>query len=253
MDDAAPQVSRGPSSAPRVPRRALDAAGVAAILGLTAFSTFHGATTDRWAYDLPISEFLQQVDVGPFSGALFWVGARGVAGVTMAGAAIWLWLSGRRAAAALIALMLVPDALNFVLRELIDRPRPGAELVRVGGGPQGASYPSGTAMHAMLFYGFMVYLLPKVAPPGQWRRAMTAALVFWVLLQGAWLINHGRHWASDVVGGYLYGALYLAVWTKLYPLVAAWDAAHPPVPSRLGFRLRRALAKIGRTAGPEEG
>ena len=184
MDDAAPQVSRGPSSAPRVPRRALDAAAVAAILGLTAFSTFHGATTDRWAYDLPISEFLQQVDVGPFSGALFWVGARGVAGVTMAGAAIWLWLSGRRAAAALIALMLVPDALNFVLRELIDRPRPGAELVRVEGGPQGASYPSGTAMHAMLFYGFMVYLLPKVAPPGRWRRAMTAALVFWVLLQG---------------------------------------------------------------------
>ena len=124
----------------------------------------------------------------------------------MAVAAIWLWLSGRRAAAALIALMLVPDALNFVLRDLIDRPRPSVELVRVEGGPQGASYPSGTAVHAMLFYGFMAYLLAKIAAPGRWRQAAIAVLVFWILMQGVWLINHGRHWATDVVGGYLYGA-----------------------------------------------
>jgi len=191
MDDAAPHVSTS------LRRRALDAAGVAAILGLTAFSTFHAVTTDRWAYDLPISEFLQRVDVGPMSGVLFWVGARGLAGVTMAAAAIWLWLSDRRAAAALIALMLVPDALNFVLREMIDRPRPGVDLVRVEGGPQGASYPSGTAVHAMLFYGFVAYLLAKLANPGRWRRAAIAVLVLWILLQGVWLINHGRHWASD--------------------------------------------------------
>ncbi len=251
MDDAAPHASSSPRRTLPFRRRTLDIAGVAAILGLTAFSTIHGVTTDRWAYDLAISEFLQRLDVGSLSGALFWVGARGVAGVTMAAAAIWLWLSGRRAAAALIALMLVPDALNFVLRDLFDRPRPSPELVRVEGGPQGDSYPSGTAVHAMLFYGFMVYLLSQVAAPSRWRQALSAALVFWILLQGAWLINHGRHWATDVVGGYLYGAAYLLLWVKLYPLAAAWDAAHPPKPSRLGFRLRR--AKIGRAAPPEDG
>ena len=246
MDDAAPQVPAN------LRRRALDAAGVAAILGLTAFSTFHAVTTDRWDYDLPISEFLQRVDVGPLSGVLFWVGARGLAGVTMAVAAIWLWLSGRRAAAALIALMLVPDALNFVLRDLIDRPRPSVELVRVEGGPQGASYPSGTAVHAMLFYGFIAYLLAKVGAPGRPRQIAAAALVFWILLQGVWLINHGRHWASDVVGGYLYGATYLTLWIKLYPLAAKWDAAHPLSPAGLESRVRRALAKIGRAANAKE-
>ena len=246
MDDAAPHVSTS------LRRRALDAAGVAAILGLTAFSTYHGVTTDRWAYDLPISEFLQRLDVGPLSGALFWIGARGLAGVTMAVAAIWLWLSGRRAAAALIALMLVPDALNFVLRDLIDRPRPSPELVRVEGGPQGDSYPSGTAVHAMLFYGFIAYLLTKVAAPGRLREAATAALVFWILLQGVWLINHGRHWATDVVGGYLYGAMYLTLWIRLYPLAAKWDAAHPLSPTGLESRLRRALLKMGRAGRPKE-
>ncbi len=250
MDDAAPDVSRSPSAASRVPRRALEAAGVAAILGLTAYSTFHGVTADRWTYDLAISEFLQRVDVGSLSGALFWVGARGLAGVTMAVAAIWLWFSGRRAAAALIALMLVADALNFVLRDLIDRPRPSLDLVRVEGGPQGASYPSGTALHAMLFYGFMVYLLAKVVPPSRWRQALSALLVLWILLQGAWLINHGRHWASDVVGGYLYGAMYLTLWIKLYPPAAKWDASHPLSPTGLESRLRRALARIGRAASP---
>ncbi len=244
MDDAAPHVST------RLRRRALDGAGVAAILGLTAYSTYHGFTADRWVYDLPISEFLQRVDVGPLSGVLFWVGARGLAGVTMAVAAVWLWLSGHRAAAALIALMLVPDALNFVLRELIDRPRPGVELVRVEGGPQGASYPSGTAVHAMLFYGFIAYLLAKVGAPGRLRRAAAAVLIFWILLQGVWLINHGRHWASDVIGGYLYGAMYLVLWIKLYSLAAVWDAAHPPSPAGLESRVRRALAKIGRAASP---
>ena len=252
MDDAAPHASRSPSAVSRVPRRALEAAGVAAILGLTAYSTFHGVTADRWAYDLAISEFLQRVDIGSLSGALFWVGARGLAGVTMAVAAIWLWLNGRRAAAALIALMLVADALNFVLRDLIDRPRPSLDLVRVEGGPQGASYPSGTALHAMLFYGFMVYLLAKVVPSNRWRQALSAVLVLWILLQGAWLINHGRHWASDVVGGYLYGAMYLTLWIRLYPLAAKWDAAHPLSPAGLESRLWRALAKIGRAASRKE-
>lgn len=246
MDAAAPHVSTS------IRRRALDATGVAAILGLTAYSTYHGVTTDRWAYDLPISEFLQRVDVGPLSGVLFWVGARGLAGVTMAVVAIWLWLSGRRAAAALIALMLVPDALNFVLRDLVDRPRPSVELVRVEGGPQGASYPSGTAVHATLFYGFIAYLLAKIAAPDRWRQAAIAVLIFWILLQGVWLINHGRHWASDVVGGYLYGAMYLTLWTKLYPPAARWDAAHPLSPAGLESRLRRALAKIGRASGAGE-
>ena len=232
------------------PRRALNVAIVLAILGVTAFSTFHGVTTDRWTYDLEITEFFQKLDVGSLGGVLFWMGVRGVAGLIMAATAIWLWFSGHRVASALVVLMLIPDASSFILRDIFERPRPSAELVNVEGGPQGFSYPSGTALHTMLFYGFMLYLLPKIATSKRVLWGVGAVLTFWILFQGAWVVHHGRHWASDVVGGYLYGATYLTAWIALYPRALAWDARNSHVLAIVDFRLRRALAKIRLGADP---
>ena len=218
---------------------------IVALLVVTALSTYHGATTERWAYDLDVSEAFQKVNFSWARGLLFFMGVRGVAGLVMAGVTAWLWFRGRRVEAVMIVILLIPDASSFILRDIFDRPRPTAELVEVFGGPQGFSYPSGTALHTMLFYGWMLYLLPKLADSSAIRWRLGGFLVLWMLLQGFWVIHHGRHWPSDVLGGYLYGAMYLVGIIMLYPVVQRWDRRHPNVLARLDERIRGLLAKVG--------
>jgi len=215
------------------------------LVGLTAVSTFFGVTTERAGYDLAVAEFLQRVDVGPYGDVLFWMGIRGVAGAVMALTCAWLWWRGHRIASVLLVLMLVPDASSFFLRALFERPRPTPDLVMVVGGPQGFSYPSGTALHTMFFYGFMLYMLPRLTSSARVRYGLGSLLVFWILFQGAWVVHHGRHWASDVLGGYLYGAVYLTIWIALYARVTAWDREHPWLLSRIDGLVRRSLARVG--------
>lgn len=197
-------------------RRWAQAAALLALLGAVAFSTFNAVTTDRSPGDLAVTRFLQRADLGALRGPLFWMGLRGVAGGALAAAAAWLWLRGHRLEAAFVALMLLPDASSFVLRAIFDRPRPTEALVTVYGGPQGAGYPSGTALHWTFFGGFMLYLLPKITGSKSARYVLGSLVLLWIPAVGLWLVHHGRHWPSDVAGGYLYGLLYLVIWIKLY-------------------------------------
>ena len=78
-------------------------------------------------------------------------------------------------------------------------------------GIQGSGFPSGHALHVVLFYGFICYLMFKFLG----KRILTIT-IFWlvaayILITGLWLIYDGRHWAMDVLGGYSYGAFYLSV------------------------------------------
>jgi undecaprenyl-diphosphatase len=213
--------------APATARRRLEAIGILALLNLAALSTFHAVTTDRFAYDLEIARWFQKADLSSLQGVLFKMGVRGAAGALMAIACTWLWLRGNRAEAVMLALLALPDVSSFILRDLYDRPRPPSDLVTVYGGPQGQSFPSGTALHWTFFCGFVAYLLPKITRDKRVIYGLGALLALWPLVMGAWVINHGRHWPSDVLGGYLYGLLYLVLWIKLYPIARAWHARNP--------------------------
>ncbi|MEE9284328.1 MAG: phosphatase PAP2 family protein [Dehalococcoidia bacterium] len=222
-----------------------EAAALAVLLGLMALTAFNAVTTDRFVADLAITEFLQKADMGLLRGLLFWMGVRGMAGVVLAATAAWLWLRGNRLEAVFVGLILVPDLSSFILRGVFDRPRPAAELVTVYGGPQGASFPSGTALHWIFFGGFMLYLLPKLTTSRQVIYGVSSLIVLWVLLMGLWVVHHGRHWPSDVFGGYLFGLFYVVLWVKLHPLARAWEARHPKLLTTVDRALRRAGARVG--------
>ena len=219
--------------------RALEILGITALLGLLALSTHNGVTTDRFAADLSIIRWLQKLDLGPIRGLLFAMGLRGVAGVILGLTALWLWARGHRVEGVMCLLIVLPDLSSFALRDLFDRPRPSSDLVLVYGGPQGDSFPSGTALHTIFFYGFVLSLLPRVRLSGPWKRAVAAVCVVFIPVMGLWVVHHGRHWPSDVFGGYVYGAVYLYFWIKLYHVAKAWDERHP------GFLASLTLRRLG--------
>ena len=195
---------------------------------MTALSSYNTVTTERFAWDLTITRWVQKVTVSePLEEVLFFMGVLGLSGAIMAATWSWLWLRGHRMDSLLLLLTLLPNGLAFVLRDIYDRPRPTDDLVNVIGGPQGASYPSGHGLMVVFVYGFLFYLLTRHARSSRPGHVGLALLALYIPFAGLWLIHHGRHWPSDVFGGYLYGALCLVAWLQLYRIANGWEARHP--------------------------
>lgn len=230
-------------------RRWLVFSGVLALLALTALSSFNAVTTDRFVVDLAITRWVQGLKVDEsLEEVLFYMGVLGVGGAVASIVGLWQWLRGYRVDAALLLLSILPNAANFLLRDLFSRPRPEATgLVNVVGGPQGQSYPSGHALMVIFLYGFLLYLLPKYTRNKRVIYTLRALLVLYVPFTGFWLIHHGRHWPSDVFGGYLYGLLYLVIWIGLYRVAKAWERRHPDLLT--WTTLRRIGARLGLARG----
>ena len=143
----------------------------------------------------------------------------------------WLWLKGWRAEALFVAGVGLFDALNAPLRYFIGRPRPGSDLVVVLSEPQGwptaFGFPSGSAMHVIMFCGIIIYLSRHVFRPSPLRSAAWVLLSLYTAMVGIWVVYAGRHWMSDVLGGYVYGALFLWVLVWTYHKYVAWRRAYP--------------------------
>jgi membrane-associated phospholipid phosphatase len=103
---------------------------------------------------------------------------------------------------------------------LVGRPRPSSPLVHVYMPEPWPTFPSGHAVHAVVFYGFILYLtLSK--PVSQWRyRWLLIPLQLYavlnILLVAYSRVYEGSHWVTDALGGYLFGALLLALLIFLY-------------------------------------
>jgi len=139
---------------------------------------------------------------------------------------VWLWVTNRRAAIPFFGIIGVLDLWNIPLRDIIDRPRPTQDLVGVVigyGGIQGDSFPSGHALHITLFYGYVAYLLRDFMKASPLRTALWTAMGIYSILGGVWLIYAGRHWFSDVIGGYVYGAFYLTLLILVYRWYVPWS------------------------------
>ena len=200
------------------------ALGTTTLLALAALSTYNAVTADRFVADLAITRWVQNFEVNEsLEEVLFYITFETLAGVVVVAAALWLWFrSGHRVDVVVLLLAKFPNFINFPVRAVYGRPRPDEVLVNVIGGPAGQSFPSGHAVLVVLLYGFLLYLLIQHS---RFKRLIYAAqvlLVLYIPFTGLYIIHTGRHWASDVVGGYLYGLLYLVIAIKLFHLGRAW-------------------------------
>ncbi|MGW7128098.1 phosphatase PAP2 family protein [Streptomyces bobili] len=128
-------------------------------------------------------------------------------------AAVALWLVWRRAAwwtaAWLVTVSAVGTALQQGLKAALGRERP--VWTDPVDSAHYAAYPSGHALTATVVLGLLLWLLHRHgAGPVLWRTAMSVALVsvVGVGLTRVWL---GVHWPTDVVGGWLMGAMLVSL------------------------------------------
>ena len=117
----------------------------------------------------------------------------------------------RWADVAFLAAALMASVVNLGLKELAARPRPDPSLALVE--EAGYSFPSGHAVFAATFFGALIVLLVGSDILGGRlvvRRALMFVLGLLIAGIGASRVYLGVHWPGDVIGGFLFGALYLA-------------------------------------------
>lgn len=105
---------------------------------------------------------------------------------------------------------------NVMLKRFVDRARPGIEhLVSV----ETLSYPSGHAMSAMAFYGFLIYLFYRFSMKPILKFFAIAVLVILILSIGISRIYLGVHFPSDIVGGYIAGVIWVVFCVLLFDTI----------------------------------
>lgn len=99
--------------------------------------------------------------------------------------------------------------LNFLLKLIFMRDRP-YELMIIN--ESGYSFPSGHAMAALGFYGFIIYLLRHFNLNKKSKVIFSSLLGILIILIGVSRIYLGVHYASDVLAGYMVSLAYLILY-----------------------------------------
>ena len=172
---------------------------------LFAIDTFLVVQNEVLPFDIPIATFIQSVNWGPLVYPMELINlSAGIWQVMLGAVAVVALFIFERRAGWLLLIGSISSLFDNIIKLVISRQRPPADLVHILDPTTGFSYPSG---HAVFFtwLSFMLAcsLAPRVSPrvrPVLW---IVAALV--IVLTCIARVWAGAHWPSDVLGGVLLG------------------------------------------------
>jgi membrane-associated phospholipid phosphatase len=172
-----------------------------------------------------------------FTGAGSYTATATVSVVAGVGLALW-----RRQPLPLLLLATVPveKYLQQWTSSLVHAPKPPAALSI---GPAGA-FPSGGSARVVLVGGMVAWMLARYWGGGRVAATAWTVVALAAFAEGWSRLYLGRHWVADILGGWLFGAMLLAVLlaaATMLPLAARRPASRRWTggPDRGGARERR--------------
>jgi membrane-associated phospholipid phosphatase len=130
----------------------------------------------------------------------------------------------------IIATVGIASGINYIYNVLVARPRPGSfgEHIRIVLHRPEHSFPSGHTEHDVAYYGFLLFL--SFTPPvSTWKYRWLLIpfqiyCVIDILSIGFSRIYEGEHWLTDVLAGYVSGAIWLLMCIFFYRWIIQWIA-----------------------------
>jgi len=120
------------------------------------------------------------------------------------------------------ATAMIGASIVFPLKHIVERARPD-EIFQVYL-ETGFSFPSGHAAKALVFYGFLAWLLARSQSSVWQRTATTASAVFIIGAIGLSRLYLGLHWTSDVLAGFAIGGFF--AWLGVFVAKKLERSAH---------------------------
>jgi len=199
---------------------------VVAILGLVGFAAVTVLLAARFTFpfDLPILDALK--GLGQYMEAWEDISTSANLPLIAIGVGIVAWLVWRhhvREAIIVIVVLALITAGSELVKQLVARPRPPG----FANGELGVvySYPSGHVLESVAIYGIIAVLVWRSSLP-RWFR-LIVPLVFSVIigLIAIARVAVGAHYPSDVLGGFLAGIGFLALFVIATELLRRHDEA----------------------------
>ena len=176
-------------------------------------------------FDLKISHELQEEKNPVFALVMQWISVIGDTwiGIVMVGAVSAFYIARcQLLEAGFILATLSNFVLTSFLKVLVARPRPpffSLNPTDIFQSFNQYSFPSGHVLFFVVFFGFIAYLAWN-HQTGLARIIVIAICSALILLVGPSRVFLGAHWASDVLGSYIIGVLWLFVLILGYHLIS---------------------------------
>ncbi|MCI0542555.1 phosphatase PAP2 family protein [bacterium] len=140
---------------------------------------------------------------------------------------LFLWGYGKRIYILPFLVILSGQSLFvFLTKQIVERIRPGRYDPIVL--EHSFSFPSAHAAFAFAFFGFLAYIALRNLSSWQAKTNAFFASALIIFLIGLSRLYLGVHYLSDVIGGYLVGAIFLVLGITL----AEWSLSRTPPPAR---------------------
>ena len=97
--------------------------------------------------------------------------------------------------------------LTFIIKNIIQRPRPPNSLVTI----TGYSFPSGHAVQSLIFYSLLIFIFRDQIKNRILKYFFILSNILIILLIGLSRIYLRVHWVSDVKAGYVLGIAWLII------------------------------------------
>lgn len=125
---------------------------------------------------------------------------------------LFITIKNRKIGICIVINLGLSAALNFIVKNIMRRPRP--EEYRLI--PEsGYSFPSGHSMVSLAFYGFLIYLIHKNIKNEALKVILILALTILIISIGISRIYLGVHYTSDVLAGFLTAIVYLIIYVHV--------------------------------------
>lgn len=158
-----------------------------------------------WPWFLTLMEFVSAIGYLPYIAII--IGA-----ITIA-----LYVTKQKWAAIVSSISAVSiTVIGILVKLLVERPRPEEDLVIVVRRLNEYSFPSGHVLLYTVYGGFLFYLTYTKMKSTFVRNCLLFVELFFVITIAPSRIYLGAHWASDTLGAYILGGLWLILTIYCY-------------------------------------
>ena len=181
------------------------------------------ALAAHWVAYFPIDLIITRAVQGPHGGiydglmhGISWLGFFPQVAALSAVVILALFAFGLRWEAVSTLFATISSGVGAIVKIVVVRPRPSADLISVFRELPSSGFPSGHVLSTTAFCGFLVFLCFTLLKPSPGRTVVLVVMSLLIALMGPSRIYLGQHWFSDVMGAYLFGSLWLALTIRFY-------------------------------------